>query len=181
MIKKFYLLIFLLILQIYPCYADISVFFTPSKKCETSIIQCINNAKKSIDIAIYAINNKNIVDAIKEAHNRGIKVRILTDKLQAANKKSRAYDLYKYGIKIRINSKYKIEHNKFAIFDSDNVVTGSYNWTESASNKNSENCLFVNHNKKIIKEYRNRFNYLWQINTKKKSDLWFNRYNKPKI
>ena len=172
MAKKFYYLIFFITLQIYPCYADISVFFTPSKKCEMSIIHRIDNAKKSIDIAVYAINNKSIVDAIKEAHNRGIKIRILTDKLQASNKKSRVYDLYKYGIKIRINSKYKIEHNKFAIFDYNNVVTGSYNWTESASDKNSENCLFVNRDKKIIKEYINRFDYLWRINTKKKSDLY---------
>ena len=76
MAKKFYYLIFFITLQKYPCYADISAFFTPSKKCEMSIIHRIDNAKKSIDIAVYAINNKSIVDAIKEAHNRGIKIRI---------------------------------------------------------------------------------------------------------
>ena len=44
-----------MILQVYPCYADISVFFTPSKKCENSIIQRIDKAEESIDAAVYYI------------------------------------------------------------------------------------------------------------------------------
>lgn len=168
----------LMILQIYPCYAGMSAFFTPSKKCENSIIQRIDKAEKSIDAAIYAINNKDIVEALKNAHKRGVKIRILTDKLQASNKNSEVTELYEFGIKIRVNSKHKIEHNKFAIFDFNSVVTGSYNWTEPASDKNSENCLFFNRNKKTIQEYQDRFNYLWQINTKKNSDKWFIRHKK---
>ena len=135
----------------------------------------INKAEKSIDAAVYAINNKDIVKALKKAHDRGVKIRILTDRLQAGNRSSRVRELYDYGIKIRVNSKHKIEHNKFAVFDFNNAVTGSYNWTEPASNKNSENCLFFNRNKKTVREYHDRFNYLWQMNSKKKSDAWFNK------
>ena len=164
-----------MLLHIYPCYAGMTAFFTPSKKCEDSIVQRINKAEKSIDAAVYAINNKDIVKALKKAHNRGVKIRILTDRLQAGNRSSRVRELYDYGIKIRVNSKHKIEHNKFAVFDFNNVVTGSYNWTEPASDKNSENCLFFNRNEKTVKEYHNRFIYLWQMNTKKKSDAWFNK------
>ena len=165
------------VLPIYPCYAGMSAFFTPSNKCETSIVKRIDNAEKSIDAAVYAINNKDIVEALKKAHRRGVKVRILTDRLQAGNKSSKVRELYDFGIKIRVNSKHKIEHNKFAVFDFDSVVTGSYNWTEPASRKNSENCLFFNRNKTTVREYHDRFNYLWQVNSKKKSDKWF---NKPK-
>lgn len=170
----YYLIVcFFIILQISPVYAGMSAFFTPSKKCETIIVQQINNVEKSIDAAIYAINNENIVEALKKAYIRGVKIRILTDRLQASNKNSKVRELYYFGINVRVNSKHKIEHNKFAIFDSDSVLTGSYNWTESASAKNSENCLLLNHNKKTVKEYIDRFNYLWKINSKKKSDIWF--------
>jgi len=164
-----------ILMQIYPCYANMSAFFTPSRKCEDSIVRRINKAEKSIDAAVYAINNKDIVKALKKAHDRGVKIRILTDRLQAGNRSSRVRELYDYGIKIRVNSKHKIEHNKFAVFDFNNAVTGSYNWTEPASNKNSENCLFFNRNKKTVREYHDRFNYLWQMNSKKKSDAWFNK------
>ena len=155
--------------------AKVNIYFTPSKKCENSIVKLINQSEKNIDVAVYAINNDDIVKAIKEAYDRGVKIRILTDKLQASSKHSKVIDLYKYGINIRVHSKFKIEHNKFAIYDSKVASSGSYNWTNPASDKNSENCIFFIKNKKVVEEYQKRFNYLWQINTKNKSDMWFEK------
>lgn len=171
--KLFYTLIFFIFLN-NTVYCKIKVDFTPSKKCENQIIQLINNSKKTIDIAIYSINNKNIVKALKQAHDRGIKIRILTDRLQASSKTSKACDLYNYGINIRVSTKHKIEHNKFAIYDKKIVSTGSYNWTNTATDKNSENCLFFKKNKYVINRYNGRFSYLWYINTREKSNRWFN-------
>lgn len=159
----------------YPAFADITSFFSPSFDCENNIIKRIDKSEKSIEAAVYAINNRNIIKALKRAYDRGVKIRILTDRTQAGLKSSRVLELYDYGIKIRVNSKHKIEHNKFAIFDFKYVTTGSYNWTEPASTKNSENCLFFNRNSKTLREYYDRFNYLWQVNTRKSSEKWFKR------
>lgn len=158
-----------------PCNAKVDVKFTPSNECEISIINYINKAENNIDIAVYSINNDKIVSALKKAHNRGVNLRILTDKLQAAAKSSKVIELYKYGINIRVNSKHKIEHNKFAIYDKKIASSGSYNWTNPASNKNSENCLFIIRNNQAVNAYLKRFEYLWKINTKQKSDQWFKR------
>ena len=65
-----WLLFFLITMQIYPCYAGMSAFFTPSKKCEDSIVQRIDKAEKSIDAAVYAINNKDIVKAQDEIETK---------------------------------------------------------------------------------------------------------------
>ena len=165
---------------------DDQVAFSPSKECENIIIKLIEYSDK-IDIAVFDINNDNIVAALKQAENQGKKIRILTDKRQAASKYSKVLDLYKSGINIRVHSKNKIEHNKFAIFDNKYVITGSYNWTNPASNKNSENCLLTVENEEIIADYQSHFDYLWRINTKKKSDAWFiaklnsQEYNAPRI
>lgn len=174
--KKILLLI--IIFFCLPVYAKVKVHFTPSLECENSIVGLINTSNKTIDIAVYSINNNQIVEALKKAHGRGIKLRILTDKLQASSKHSKVLDLYEYGINIRVNSKHKIEHNKFAVFDGKKVSTGSFNWTNSASNNNSENCLFVTQDKKTIDAYKKRFNELWKLNTSKKSKRWFNRKRK---
>ena len=154
---------------------ELKVFFSPSSKCENSIVKLINKSEKQIDVAVYAINNDNIVDALKKAHDRGVKIRILTDRLQASNKSSKVRELYNYGINIRVHSKFKIEHNKFAIFDRKIASSGSYNWTNPATEKNSENCIFFIKNKEAVGEYRRRFDYLWRVNTKTKSDEWFER------
>ena len=171
----FFRMIFIFILYPTDIFAEVKPYFTPSLQCENGIIKLINKAENTIDVAVYALSNRNIVDALKEAKNRGIKVRILTDRLQASGKSSRVVELFEYGLNIRINTKHKIEHNKFAIFDNKKVVTGSYNWTEAASTKNSENCLFIIKDKAAIRDYIRRFKYLWQVNTKMKSDKWFEK------
>lgn len=170
---KYFVLIVLSVFFFFPCYAKIDVKFTPSKDCEEAIVSFINNAENSIDVVVYAINNDKIVSALKKAYDRGVALRILTDRLQASGKYSRVLELYKYGINVRVNTKHKIEHNKFAVFDSNVASTGSFNWTNSATLRNSENCLFLIQDKDNIAKYQNRFEYLWKINTKRDSEKWF--------
>lgn len=154
---------------------ELRIYFSPSTLCEQNLIDLINNSKQRIDAAVYAINNDDIVEALKKAHKRGVKIRILTDRLQASNKNSKVRELYNYGINIRVHSKHKIEHNKFAVFDNLSAVSGSYNWTNPASEKNSENCIFFVRDTEAAGTYYSRFSYLWKVNTKKKSDKWFER------
>ena len=164
-----------LIFVSFPSFADIKVGFTPSAECENAIAYYINNAQKSVDAAVYSINNEQIVTALKNAHNRGIKLRILTDKLQASTKYSKALDLYQYGVNIKVNSKYKVEHNKFAVFDGKLLSTGSFNWTTPASKQNSENCLLISKEPGVINSYQQRFEELWSLNPEFLSDKWFQR------
>ena len=141
-----------------------AVYFTPSLACEKQIISYIDSSKEKIDAAIYAINNDAIVDALIRAHKRGIKIRILTDRTQAGQKSSKVSTLEEAGIPLKRHSKFRIQHDKFAIFDGKKAVTGSYNWTNSASRKNAENCLFFKRLNKTVKEYDKRFDKLWQLN-----------------
>ena len=170
--KICYLCLFLCINNV---FAKNVVYFSPRGNCEKMIVEKINSAKKTIDVAVYFINNDKIVKAILNAKNRGIKIRILTDKTQAKGKNSKVKYLYDNGINLRVHSKFKIEHNKFAIYDGKKGSTGSFNWTNPAENKNSENCIFFDDNK-TVNDYSKRFDYLWQINTKEKSENWIDKH-----
>lgn len=138
---------------------DIKIFFTPGTECENNIIERINQSKK-VDIAVYSITNPAITKAIISAYKHGVNVRIVTDKTQAAGKKSLVSQIRATGIPVLTNKKHKIEHNKFAVFDDVHVVSGSYNWTTNATNYNSENCLFFD---QPDMEYSKRFEYLWKV------------------
>ncbi len=138
------------------------VYFTPSLECENHIVSSIQESQKTIDVAVYAINNDAIVDALKRAYLRGIKIRILTDRLQAGQKSSKVSELEKAGIPLLRHKKFKVQHDKFAIFDGKTGVTGSYNWTNSASRKNAENCFFFSD--EHVAEYSQRFEILWNLN-----------------
>ena len=135
------------------------IYFTPGSECENNIIAEINQAKK-IDIAVYSITNKNIVDAIIDAKERGAKVRVITDRLQSAGKYSLAEELESAGIPVVTNVKHKIMHNKFAIFDGKRIESGSYNWTDSATKSNAENCMFFDQEDKA---FTKQFEYLWDL------------------
>lgn len=173
--KKILVSIFIYFSLLLPSAAKVDIKFTPSSDCENTIVDFINNSQNNLEIAVYSINNVNIVNALKNAHDRGVQLKILTDRLQASSKYSKVIDLYKYGINIKINSKYKIEHNKFAIYDGVIASTGSFNWTNPASSKNSENCVFFTHDIATIEKYKSRFNQLWNANSQEKSDRWFKR------
>jgi len=178
--KKVLLVILMGVLVCLPCVAKVDIKFTPSNDCEDLIVRYIEDAQKSIDIAVYSISNEKIVMALKRAHNRRVQLRILTDKLQASGRSSKVIELYRYGINIRVNSKHKIEHNKFAVYDRKAASTGSFNWTKHASDKNSENCVFLVQDKEAVEKYGQRFEQLWRLNTKQKSDIWFRNIIKRK-
>lgn len=139
--------------------ADVKSFFTPGTDCERNIITAINNAQK-IEVAVYSITHPDITDAIIDAHNRGVTIRIVTDKMMAKGKGSLVEKIRSAGIPVLTNKKHKIEHNKFVVFDDVHVVSGSYNWTTNASKYNSENCVFFDQQNK---EYTHRFEYLWDL------------------
>ncbi len=71
------------------CFAEIKVFFSPQGGIAEEIIKQIDNAKKYIDIAMYSFTNELIAEAIVRAKNRGVKIRILMDKLQSQGKYSK--------------------------------------------------------------------------------------------
>jgi cardiolipin hydrolase len=132
---------------------------TFTKNCEKETLKLINNSTQSIDIAVYSINNLNIIDSLIKAKDRNVKIRILTDRIQAFGKSSKAKLLHDTGFDIKIHSKDRIMHHKFAIFDNNKAIEGSFNWTYSAANKNAEDCNVFDDNRDI-KILRRRFKKL---------------------
>jgi phosphatidylserine/phosphatidylglycerophosphate/cardiolipin synthase-like enzyme len=124
------------------------------------IIREIDKALNTIDLAIYSITNERIANKIKEIYDGSIKIRIIGDRLQSKVRNSKFQELVSYGIEAKLNQKHKIEHNKFIVIDDNKVITGSYNYTESATRSNSENCLLIIDE---TKKYKERFNWLWEF------------------
>ncbi len=175
MLKIFFYALLYYCLTVQTAHPVVEIAFTPSKVCEEKIIELINNSQSSIDVAVYSINNQQIIDALYRARQRDVSIRILTDKLQASGKYSKVEEMYSNGLNIRVHTKNKIEHNKFAVFDEKSASTGSFNWTNAVTSKNSENCLFLINEPDYAKIYQQRFEELWEMNTETKSEQWFEK------
>lgn len=142
---------------------DFTKHYYPSKKCLTtvckSLLNEINNAKKSIDFAIYGIDGQpEIVNALINAQKRGVAIRwvydcdksgstIYSDSLSLA----KVLQNNRKDIDLTIpanntnSTRDAIMHNKFFIFDDSKVWTGSANISKtdlSGFNANSAILLF---------------------------------------
>lgn len=136
------------------------VKFSPGIACLEAIIEEIRYATKSIDICVFTISDNRIADAIEYAHSKGVKVRIITDNDKSYDLGSDVEKLAKTGISVKIDSSPQHMHHKFALFDNKKVLTGSFNWTRSATDQNAENILITNNNK-AIERYQREFERLW--------------------
>lgn len=109
---------------------------------------------------MYVFTDKEIALSLVKARERGVKVRLYLDKDQVDYQYSQSRFLVQKGIKTRISSNNYIMHNKFAIIDNRILLTGSYNWTFSANNRNDENLMVID-DPEIIEIFQNQFVNLW--------------------
>ncbi len=108
----------------------------------------------TISITTFLITDNDIAQALIKKHAEGVSITIVADGSNAHKKWSQIPQLIKAGIPVHLHTCDQdaenpgIMHNKFIIFenqDSAIAVTGSYNLTHSASGKNKENIVLINH------------------------------------
>lgn len=155
------LIIGLLFIVCFNAFTETEVYFSLYDDPELIIIKNIDSAKEFINIAMYTFTDREIAQAILRAKDRGVDIKIYLDRSQVNAKYGKSRYFVNNGIEgIRISSNNYIMHNKFAVIDNKIVITGSYNWTASAGERNDENLLVID-NENIIEKYQNQFNNLW--------------------
>lgn len=136
--------ILLLVSSFWGCGAStsIQVCFSPHGNCTQLIEQTLERAQKVILVQAYCFNSPTIADALIQAHQRGVTVKLLVDRLQHQAPKTQVPRLVAHGILVAID-KVPVAHNKVMIIDDDYVLTGSFNWTVAAEKRNAENLLLI--------------------------------------
>lgn len=142
--------------------AENRCYFSPGDDCENAIVSCIRGARHSIKICVFTISENVISEEIIAAHKRGVAVSIITDNDKLNDKGSDIRWLASEGIRIRIDEANSHMHHKFCIIDKKTLLTGSYNWTKSAADRNQENLL-VTEDPKMLKAYLNEYEKLWDL------------------
>jgi phosphatidylserine/phosphatidylglycerophosphate/cardiolipin synthase-like enzyme len=133
--------------------ADITkVCFSPRGGCTDSIVGQINAAKLEILVQAHSFTSTSIAKALLNAYKRGVTVEAILDKSQRKEKYTSATFLVNAGIRTFIDDKHAIAHNKIMIIDKEMVITGSFNFTKAAEEKNAENVLVIK-SKELAKVY----------------------------
>jgi len=136
---------------------SIRVYFSPRGGCTDAILSQINQAKTEILLQAYSFTSQPIAQALIRAHQRGVRISAVLDKSNRSKKYSAATFLKNVGIPVFINDRHAIAHNKIMIIDDRVVITGSFNFTMAAENKNAENLLILDDLPEITRPYRENF------------------------
>lgn len=153
----------------------LQVVFSPQPYSDSHLIateDAINSATQRIDVAMYSFSDSTMFDALENAVERGVSIRIIyhgaaTDRSDTEG--SRSARLEDMGIEVRwVN---KIMHHKYAIIDGPRefaadaagatLVTGSANWSYSAATKYDENTLFIRGDERLVLLHQQEFDLLW--------------------
>ncbi|GAB5602155.1 phospholipase D-like domain-containing protein [Thermus sp. FJN-A] len=124
-----------------------------------AILRRLAEAREEVLVAAFVLTDREAVEALREAHRRGVAVRVL---LETRNlKDSRVEDLRQAGIPLRQDGNPYTMHHKVMVLDQTWVVTGSYNFTGRAWQVNNENLLVLK-SPALAAAYRREVLRLWE-------------------
>ncbi|MCP4541200.1 MAG: phospholipase [Chloroflexi bacterium] len=129
------------------------------------LIGYINDAQNTIHIASFEFNLTPVAEALIAAHERGVEVQWVTDDehgIEADEEEDHGQFamLKDAGITIKDDDRGALMHNKFWIFDSQTVWSGSTNITVNGNFKNNNNVIVLE-SPKVAAIYEREFSEMW--------------------
>lgn len=137
------------------------VFFSPGYQCVAAIQRFIQQTAHHLDVCVFTVADDRLTQTLLAAHQRGVRVRLITDNDKLLDRGSDVRELHQAGIPVRIDQTANHMHHKFAVADHRAVLTGSYNWTRSAAQFNLENLLITD-DPALVQPYDQAFDQLWR-------------------
>ncbi|HJZ89372.1 MAG TPA: phospholipase D-like domain-containing protein [Gemmataceae bacterium] len=138
-----------------------AAFFSPGSTCIQEVLRQFNSARQTCDVCVFTITDDRITDAILRANARGLKLRVVTDDERCHDLGSDIDRLKAAGIPCKMDvGNVAHMHHKFALFDGKRLMTGSFNWTRSASEQNEESRL-TTADPALVAAFAERFERLW--------------------
>jgi phosphatidylserine/phosphatidylglycerophosphate/cardiolipin synthase-like enzyme len=139
-----------------------AVCFSRVEQCDNLLINLISQARKSVYVAIYSFTRDGLARALIDAKNRGVEVKIIIEEENAYGQGSDYRMLKEAGVDIRLDGNPALMHHKFMVVDGEIIVTGSYNWSTAAEDRNDENFVVIR-DRSVAERFMQEFNRLLSI------------------
>jgi phosphatidylserine/phosphatidylglycerophosphate/cardiolipin synthase-like enzyme len=130
--------------------------FSPEERLDTIDAALIGTAKRSIDLASYALTDPIVLDALNDAERRGIAIRIVLDPRER-------HDFVKLGElsdNVRIKRGGPFMHLKAYEIDGEMLRSGSANFSTSGENS-QDNDLIVIRDATAAAKFDAHFEHMW--------------------
>jgi len=128
----------------------VEAYFCPEDNCKSQVIRILDSAKTSVHFMVFSFTDDDIGNLLVK-HKKNMDVKGVFD---PRKDKHSEYD------KLKDVSVVKKVHHKVFIIDSSIVITGSFNPSKNANERNDENLVII-HNKDIAGLFEKEFNSLY--------------------
>jgi phosphatidylserine/phosphatidylglycerophosphate/cardiolipin synthase-like enzyme len=141
----------------------IEIAFSPDEGSENLVKKVINSATNEILVLSYSFTSQPITRALLDAKRRGVNVVLVADyknnieEDRSGKGHAALTELKQAGCVVKTISVYPIHHDKVIIADRKTVEIGSFNFSDAAAHKNSENVEVNWNNPQLAEVYIKHF------------------------
>jgi phosphatidylserine/phosphatidylglycerophosphate/cardiolipin synthase-like enzyme len=122
----------------------VEVYFAPEDGVASRVIRAIRGARKSIHFLAFSFTSDAIADAMLGRLPDGLSLLGVMEKTQARSNAGTEFEpLRAAGAAVYLDANPRNMHHKVILLDGEIVITGSYNFSESAEKKNDEILLLL--------------------------------------
>jgi len=140
----------------------LQVCFSKEQDCARIITNWILRANESIHIMVYSFTSQPIASALIVANTQkpDLDIKVVIERNQANVTGSVYQMLLDANITVALDDNPYLMHHKVAIIDDKIIITGSYNYSQSAEDRNDENLIVIA-DQEIAELYEQEFQRIW--------------------
>ena len=135
---------------------QIFTYFSPDNDILSSLVKEIESAKKSIHFMAFSFTEDTLGSAMRDRFASGIDIQGVFEKGQISQY-SEYEQMKAAGMSVIQDRNKGTMHHKVIVIDEETVITGSYNFSKNAEERNSENLLIIKGNPDIAQAYLAEF------------------------
>ena len=135
---------------------QIFTYFSPDNDILSSLVKEIESAKKSIHFMAFSFTEDTLGSAMRDRFASGIDIQGVFEKRQISQY-SEYEQMKAAGMSVIQDRNKGTMHHKVIVIDEETVITGSYNFSKNAEERNSENLLIIKGNPDIAQAYLAEF------------------------
>jgi len=141
---------------------QIETYFSPEDGIAAQLLALLQDAQDSIFFMAFSFTANDLGDVIRQRAAAGLTVAGVMDDEQINSNQGTEYDSFKNaGLDVRRDGNAGQMHHKVIIIDRSIVITGSYNFSESAEERNDENVVVI-HNVEAAAQYLAEFQRVFE-------------------
>ncbi len=136
---------------------QVDTYFSPDDGVLNALVPLLNSAQESIYFLAYSFTSNQLGDIVRQKAEAGLTIAGVMDEEQIKSNQGTEFDPFRQaGLNVLIDGIDGLMHHKVFVVDEKIVAFGSYNFSQSAEERNDENLLIV-YNAAIAQQFVQEF------------------------